>query len=150
MWEHDVLCTKCDHLVCETTWGPVYKVWSSGLWNNPRSCVQSVIIWSVKQPEVHWGEKLKVIKWSLQAIETIKCIEDMGLLLISLFWPLYGEECNILHIHWKNPERQDMPFTHFVLGVLPVNGQCKVSIGVLFINSNSVLSYLLSQNISTF
>ncbi len=35
-----------------------------------------------------------------------------------------------------------MPSTPFVLRVLPVNGHCKVSIGVFFINSNSVLSSL--------
>ncbi len=35
-----------------------------------------------------------------------------------------------------------MPFTPFVLRVLPVNGHCTVSIGVLFISSNSVLSSL--------
>ncbi len=35
-----------------------------------------------------------------------------------------------------------MPFTPFVLRVLLVNGHCKVSIGVFFINSNCVLSSL--------
>ncbi len=45
-------------------------------------------------------------------------------------------------LHWKNPERKDMPFTPFVLRVLSVNGHCKVSIGVLFINSNSFWSSL--------
>ncbi len=35
-----------------------------------------------------------------------------------------------------------MPFTPFVLRVLPVNGHCKDSIVVLFINSNAVLSSL--------
>ncbi len=44
--------------------------------------------------------------------------------------------------HWKNPERQDMPFTPFIPRVLPVTGRCKVSIGVLFVNSNPVLSSL--------
>ena len=35
-----------------------------------------------------------------------------------------------------------MPFTLFVLRVLPMNDHCKVSIGVYFINSKSVLSSL--------
>ncbi len=45
-------------------------------------------------------------------------------------------------IQWKTPGRQDKPVTPFVLRVLSVYGHCKVSIGVLFINSNSVLSSL--------
>ena len=43
---------------------------------------------------------------------------------------------------WKNPGRQDKPFTPFVLRVLSVYGHCKVSIGMLFINSSSVVSSL--------
>ncbi len=30
-------------------------------------------------------------------------------------------------LHWKSPERQDMPFTPFVMRVLPVNGHCVLS-----------------------
>ena len=45
------------------------------------------------------------------------------------------EEVVIPLTHWENPERQDMPFSPFVLRVLPVNGHFKVSIGVLFIKS---------------
>ncbi len=31
-------------------------------------------------------------------------------------------------IYWKNPGRQGMPFTPFVLGVLPAYGHCEVSL----------------------
>ncbi len=66
--------------------------------------------------------------------------QDLQTLHQSFHWE--GSFNKIHEIHWKNPERQDMPFTPFVLGILPGYGHCKVSIGVLFINSNSVLSSL--------
>ena len=44
--------------------------------------------------------------------------------------------------HWESPGRQDKPFIPFVLRVLSVYGHCTVSIGMPFINSSSVLSYL--------
>ncbi len=62
---------------------------------------------------------------------------------------VYLDEVMIMHrgmchrsYQLKNPGRQDMPFTPFVLRVLPVYCHCEVSIGVLFFDSNTVLSSL--------
>ena len=41
--------------------------------------------------------------------------------------------------HWRNPERQDKSFTAFLLRELPMNGHCKVLIGVFLINSKCCL-----------
>ncbi len=46
-------------------------------------------------------------------------------------------------IYWKNPGRQDMSFTPFILSVLPVYTHWWISIGAASMNSSSVLPSLL-------